>query len=212
MATGARATTRTTLVRKSTTAVHNCCERVWLSGSASSWLLCAGGSALLVLSIVYLQAATSSDSASIRFQGVANKTKSDSIELELIMWERSKELEASLVNITSAKKLHDKTTPQGKAFDWLVISDKLQLTASSNHLVQRYILAVLYYSTAGHQWSYAKKVWLSQKHECYWSEEVKAGSSNKRGVFQCDKENRVRYLQLRKSIGVDVNAFFLYII
>lgn len=201
----ARATTRKTLMGRSATAVPNCGERTWrriVTGSSmSTWLLCAIGSAFLVLSIVYIQSMSSS-SSSFQFQHVIIKSSSEEdstnkeIMMELIQWERAKELEEALTNVTLSKRLHDKTSPQGKAFDWLVLQDGLELAASSSHLIQRYVLAVLYYATTGHQWHYANNVWLSDKHECKWSQDFGASGSSKKGVFQCDSDNRVRHLQL----------------
>jgi len=111
------------------------------------------------------------------------------------MWERGRELEVALANVTSIKTLHDKTTPQGKAFDWIVLTDPLQLPATSYHLVQRYVLGVLFYATAGPNWFHVKEVWLSGRHECNWIEELRP-STSQRGVIQCDSENRVRHLML----------------
>lgn len=194
-------TARKTLVKRSTRAVYGWFERGWMyvsSSSTSSWILCAVGSAFLVFSIAYLQVLSSESASSIHFQQLVTKTattESSAAEIEMIMWERGKELEESLANVTSIKKLHDKTTPQGKAFDWIVLTDPLQLPATSYHLVQRYVLGVLFFATGGQNWLHVKDIWLSGRHECSWVEEIRP-STSQRGVVQCDSENRVRHLIL----------------
>eukprot|EP00957_Ditylum_brightwellii_P145383 11071092-Ditylum_brightwellii.AAC.2 len=43
-------------------------------------------------------------------------------------------------------------TPQGKAFEWILDNDPLYLSPADNNFIQRFVLAVLYFSTCGGSW------------------------------------------------------------
>jgi len=57
-------------------------------------------------------------------------------------------------------------TPQNKAFKWLIEDDCVQLCPDDPFLIQRYVLALLYFSTSGMDWIGSE--FLSCKHECGW--------------------------------------------
>jgi hypothetical protein len=57
-------------------------------------------------------------------------------------------------------------SPQGQAFTWLQ-NDPLYNEYEVYRLNQRYVLAVLYYSTRGESWENADG-WLTDRNECSW--------------------------------------------
>eukprot|EP00592_Proboscia_alata_P023449 CAMPEP_0194407090 /NCGR_PEP_ID=MMETSP0176-20130528/5134_1 /TAXON_ID=216777 /ORGANISM="Proboscia alata, Strain PI-D3" /LENGTH=389 /DNA_ID=CAMNT_0039206525 /DNA_START=118 /DNA_END=1287 /DNA_ORIENTATION=- len=77
-------------------------------------------------------------------------------------------------------------TPQFKALNWISNLDLMRIEITNNnkqHLVQRYVLAVLYYSTGGES-DWARQMnWLSSSHECDWNDDG--------GIRECDDEKRV---------------------
>ena len=73
--------------------------------------------------------------------------------------------------------LDDPTSPQFLAADWVANDDLLQAELPSDVLVQRYILAVFYFSTVGDEWEECSRFtkcnvgfsWLDgDKSECLW--------------------------------------------
>lgn len=85
---------------------------------------------------------------------------------------------------TGAPLLDDPSTPQGKAFTWITEVDERQLCPTDTTLFQRYVLAILYYSTTGDDWDHCSKDdttcgqtpagsvksnFLSMVSECDWS-------------------------------------------
>jgi len=110
--------------------------------------------------------------------------------------ERQLQIRDILAKVTDETLLDDIETPQGSAFDWIVNHDALYTCPGEvKPLVQRYVLATLYYSTKGDNWTYcnadpaskcpegmpkAVKLsndwecdamstrWLDASHECSW--------------------------------------------
>ena len=72
------------------------------------------------------------------------------------------------LGIVSMSDLADSSTPQGKAFDWIVSIDKMQLCPGDDRVIQRYAAAVLYFSTGGENWN-DNTLWLSTESECEWA-------------------------------------------
>ena len=61
-------------------------------------------------------------------------------------------------------------TPQQLALNWLTFTDTLNINkrvAPKEWMVQRYAVAVLYFSTQGNQWKKSTG-WLTGTHECDW--------------------------------------------
>ena len=56
--------------------------------------------------------------------------------------------------VSTPQSLYDQESPQSKALKWIVYDDPLELeeTSSEKDILQRYIPAVLYYSTEGDNW------------------------------------------------------------
>jgi len=63
--------------------------------------------------------------------------------------------------------LRDATTPQGRAFEWILHTDVAQLDALNAQLVERYVIAVLYFAFSGIGWISSEQ-WLSKKPICNW--------------------------------------------
>jgi len=77
-------------------------------------------------------------------------------------------------DITPLSTLTDPTTPQYAALDWLANKDSGASYSSADdvRILQRYVLATLYYSTGGANWN-KNYGFLSDEHECKWFEEEK---------------------------------------
>ena len=59
-------------------------------------------------------------------------------------------------NVSTRASLSDPTSPQYEALDWLVHHDRARLNVRQTErsiLMDRYAVAVLYYSTNGAQWT-----------------------------------------------------------
>ena len=97
---------------------------------------------------------------------------------------RSMDIFEILQNITNVEMLTNLSTPQGKAFEWLINEDGAFLCPDAPKLIQRYVLAVIYYSTGGDQWNQCSKSsvdcgnnapfvnktsFLSSENECTWA-------------------------------------------
>lgn len=111
------------------------------------------------------------------------------------IWERLSHLsgEEILLGLRGVGPEYDayRKTPQFKAANWIINEDKRQLTVDDHLLEQRYILAVIYFSTHGDTWThcahkpgdldtnctyfdttyqdnFTESRYLSEAHECKW--------------------------------------------
>ena len=71
--------------------------------------------------------------------------------------ERVRSIYDIIGSVSDPMTLQDKSSPQGKAFEWIVSVDQAYLCPDTiytcpNALIQRYVLAVIYFSTNGDQW------------------------------------------------------------
>ena len=110
---------------------------------------------------------------------------------------RSIHIQAALVNISSSPEIYDSNTNQWKAYDWLVNHDTFFVCPGDDNVIQRYVLALLYFSTSGDFWNkcsangsrsiceYAR--FLSGAHECDW------------GGVHCDSSSHVISLRLDET-------------
>jgi hypothetical protein len=73
------------------------------------------------------------------------------------------------VSLDGGASLQNETSPQSTALEWLLKDNEgNNATAYENwRLIQRYALAVLYYSTSGESWLNNEN-WLTPEHECEW--------------------------------------------
>ena len=67
-------------------------------------------------------------------------------------------------------------TPQNLAANWLIDDDAFLVCPGDEKLMQRYVMALFYYSTEGSSWSSCGQVgacsetnFLSAVHECEWA-------------------------------------------
>ena len=114
--------------------------------------------------------------------------------------QRAIDIEKILSMITSPSDLQNSNTPQKNALDWIIHYDKRKLQSDSNHLIQRYILAVIYFSTGGNVlskdnfWTVCGNLnFLSSVHECNWKYKHK---KRLLGVISCNEDSYVTNLLL----------------
>jgi hypothetical protein len=72
-----------------------------------------------------------------------------------------------LLTVSSEDALNKKGSPQKKAFLWVTTSPLQPGTDDDAQIIQRYVLAVLYYATNGDGWT-NKEGWLGSSNECDW--------------------------------------------
>jgi hypothetical protein len=72
-----------------------------------------------------------------------------------------------LNSISGEAQVKNKTTPQNAAAKWIVDVDAMQLDATSPHLEQRYVIALLYYALGGEYWDNSTG-YLTPANECLW--------------------------------------------
>eukprot|EP00588_Corethron_pennatum_P024986 CAMPEP_0194333782 /NCGR_PEP_ID=MMETSP0171-20130528/63943_1 /TAXON_ID=218684 /ORGANISM="Corethron pennatum, Strain L29A3" /LENGTH=508 /DNA_ID=CAMNT_0039096159 /DNA_START=129 /DNA_END=1655 /DNA_ORIENTATION=- len=81
--------------------------------------------------------------------------------------QRAALIKDSIMGVSKRVLLEDPTTSQGKAMDWVLYMDKMQVAADSPELIERYIMALVYFATNGIRWS-DKDAWLSEWSICTW--------------------------------------------
>ena len=93
------------------------------------------------------------------------------------------------LSLSSVESLQDPKSPQSKAVDWLVEDEQTnEMGWSGYELVQRYVLAVLYLSTGGDNWS-SGTTWFLSPSVCGW------GSRN----LKCNGSGLVQNINLFNS-------------
>eukprot|EP00586_Coscinodiscus_wailesii_P018555 CAMPEP_0172500540 /NCGR_PEP_ID=MMETSP1066-20121228/139788_1 /TAXON_ID=671091 /ORGANISM="Coscinodiscus wailesii, Strain CCMP2513" /LENGTH=234 /DNA_ID=CAMNT_0013274825 /DNA_START=51 /DNA_END=752 /DNA_ORIENTATION=- len=107
-------------------------------------------------------------------------------------------LKSSLLSVTERYNLEEKFTPQYKALLWLSKDDPLRVPVPTTEsqlqkLIQRYVLACLYYSTGGPNWN-ERHNFLSGMDECDWNQIDEAGYYN--GAGGCGIDGRVTMIAL----------------
>jgi hypothetical protein len=66
--------------------------------------------------------------------------------------QRSELILAALDAVGDSTLIRDETTPQGMAADWLINHDFRRICPDEEKLVQRWVIAVMYFSTGGNDW------------------------------------------------------------
>ena len=127
------------------------------------------------------------DMATASQQSVA----SQQITPKVVFGLRFAEIRRALLGVSDTLALSTLHTPQLKALDWLANRDGMQLPINATNLVQRYALAVMYYSTDEAGWLRPMK-WLSDQHECEWKEQG--------GVRSCSDSMEVTDLSLWNNL------------
>jgi hypothetical protein len=109
--------------------------------------------------------------------------------------DRAQALREFYSTISDPELFDNPGTPQSLALDWITNHDSMMVCPNNStcHAVQRYVMAVLYFSLKGYQWSECSaakdwycdeeatladancnigsnysKPWLSSSHECHW--------------------------------------------
>lgn len=100
--------------------------------------------------------------------------------------------------------LSDHTTPQGQAAQWMATQDNPPIPVSSQYVdafsfVQRYSLAVLYYSWGG--WNTTVVPFLDERDECSWrtNRQVEGFGYAVAGV-RCNELDEISSIELRKYL------------
>jgi len=93
--------------------------------------------------------------------------------------------------VISSEDLENVTSPHNKALQWLGSVDEMPLDGD-DHIIQRYCLALLYYSTSGDDWK-NKGNWLQNNHECEWNFFI---GNMVAGVRKCNTRMQVTEIDL----------------
>ncbi len=85
---------------------------------------------------------------------------------------REQQVQELVLTATSDQVLSNKKSPQYRAYQWILNDDPRHVSGDDPDLLQRYILAILYFSTnnttrAATTWINAHE-WMSLQHECNW--------------------------------------------
>jgi len=111
--------------------------------------------------------------------------------------------------------LFNMSSPQFQALNWLANIDKTQIMDDDPHLVQRYVLTVLYFATGGpnvdHDTDFSLKrrggPWrnptnfLTPNHECEWKSSVTKGEGRGGGIRRCDADKNVVELSIYNELA-----------
>ena len=126
-------------------------------------------------------------------------------------------------NIEPELLLYDLNTPHGLAFDFILNRDTRRVNADDPHLVQRFVLALLFYATGGrdhydapeylqgntgvHGWDSEMTHFLTGLHECHWVKKsledqfwgllsMESDSDRRVGVTKCNRDMEVTEIRL----------------
>ena len=107
-----------------------------------------------------------------------------------------------LLQPISGTALDDATSPQGQALNWLAFEDQANLDFRATNtfvLIERYVMAVLYYSTGGPEW-YDDLRFLSNYSVCEWPNigeiEDELATSNE---VDCDETGHIVKLRIEEN-------------
>ena len=85
------------------------------------------------------------------------------------------------LTLSISETLDDPSSPQSKAVEWLVEDELEHQRWWATELTQRYVLAVLYHSTGGDEWSrFDQSSWFQATSVCQWGRAVEC---NPRGAI-----------------------------
>jgi len=113
-------------------------------------------------------------------------------------YKRSHEIMSVIAMISGMEVFMDTDSPQYQAACWVIYDDPYQVTAAHSSLVQRNILALLYFSTNGWDWS-TKLSFLSPISECQWNWIYWSG-------VECNENGYVVTINLCKSDNVNLST------
>jgi len=110
---------------------------------------------------------------------------------------RCEEIRKVVSSVSTSESLDDTSSPQNRALEWLCFHDELELPSNEQQeITQRYILAVLYYSLGGSDWT-VDCDFLSAAHECDWFD-VDTDASSVKGVTDCNEDLKVTRIMICK--------------
>merc|ERR1719416_388626 len=66
--------------------------------------------------------------------------------------QRTDQIYQTLSSISPTSSLLNPNTPQGRASTWLIADDTYYICPDDDNVIQRYIMALFYYSTNGFEW------------------------------------------------------------
>jgi hypothetical protein len=110
-------------------------------------------------------------------------------------------------SISNRDYIDDETSPQFQAALWISDLDKLAYAIPDSHLspdysefVQRYVLAVFYFSTGGNNWV-EPQLFMKEEHVCAWftRQNLDDGETLAIGIT-CNSNGDVRDMLMRKSL------------
>jgi hypothetical protein len=98
-----------------------------------------------------------------------------------------------IAELSGEGMLDDLESNQAKALQWIIYTDALQVCPEDSNVLQRYILAILYFSTNGDAWNECTQAretictgepFLSGTNECQW------------GGISCDSQGQVTKINI----------------
>lgn len=117
--------------------------------------------------------------------------------------------------------LYDKNTPHGMAFDFLLNRDTRPINHDDPHLIQRFVLTLLFYATGGRDenaplseegarasgWDFGTAHFLTGLHECHWVKKsfddgfwgilsIQSDTDRRVGVTKCNADMEVTEIRL----------------
>jgi len=116
--------------------------------------------------------------------------------------QRANDIMSMIATISSMEILLATDSPQHQAACWIIHHDPYQVSAADKSLLQRYILALLFFSTSGWDWS-TKDSFLSPVTECHWNN-YRWGANGTEWDYilygvKCNENGNVVQINLSKS-------------
>ena len=148
--------------------------------------------ALLLVGIIVISAVTTLNTSTTVVQqppessATENRPSSPTHQLNHTKFERLKGILITSGATVDKSLFDDPSSAQYKALTWLAEKDQVQLIIDDNdsRILQRYVLAVLYFSTDGPNWTHQHNFLSTDKHECLWN--AKDEHEKEKGVLECN--------------------------
>jgi len=107
--------------------------------------------------------------------------------------QRSAALRQKALQLSSEQDLLNSDSAQSKALEWILLDDDFFLCPDDPSFVQRYFLAVLYFSTGGANWNSCA---AHQSSSCKGNRFLSATSECSWGGCECDRNNQLMRINL----------------
>ena len=106
--------------------------------------------------------------------GIWQRLNDNTFDVDLMM---ALQIDAGDEELETVMALRE--TPQFQAANWIVNEDARELQSDDTSLIQRYVLAILYFATQGHRWDcwlmpngkehfFMNRTFLDENDECEW--------------------------------------------